>query len=515
MLALLALIAPAGAAGYSTDIELARPTFTDGVLPGIDGPAFGPKGTLRIGALMAYERDPLLLYRETEEVGAVVRDRVMAHLGVSADVTKRLSVRLVLPMAAQGNGEIDRLAADGGGFGDLSAGMRVHVVEAGPLDLAARADLLLPMGSPDRYLGEDALRGVGGVLASLDVGPLRINGDASVTGRQRLQTGEDFALGSELNLSGAAMLDVWPERLAIGTGVIHRAGLADLWQGGAENPVELLAGVQARPSPSWRVDVGVGRGIAAGYGTTQFRAYAGLTFVRSPAPELPKPPVVAVVEAPKPPPEPDIPDEFFDPPPPPPAPVWKPQEIVRVEESQIVIRDPIQFELGTDRILPVSQPTLEAIAKTLQQHPEVAHVVIEGHASDEGSFGYNYQLSLTRALSVYRALVEVGVHPSRMSCRAMGEVRPVVAGTDEAALAANRRVVFEIVRRLRADEPTPELPGGVKLPWTGEDAKILPLPERQVVPIAPPPEPEAPAPRSRGADSTDPGLFDDPEEDAQ
>jgi outer membrane protein OmpA-like peptidoglycan-associated protein len=514
MLTLLALLSPASAAetdapsGYSTDIELARPTFSPGVLPGIDAPGFGSVGTLRVGMLAAYERDPLLLYRETEEVGAVVRDRLMAHVGVSADLTKRLSFRLVLPVGTQGNSQVSRLAADAGGFGDLGAGLRVHVVKAGPVNLGARADLLLPVGSPDRYMGEEGLRGIGGVLAEGDLGPMRLLADVSVTGRQKLDTGEDFTLGSELNLAGAAMLDIWPERLALGVGAIHRAGLADLWEGGAENPVELLAGLQLSPSRDWQVDVGFGRGVAAGYGTTALRAYAGLTWVRTPQERLPPPPEVAVVKVVEAPPEPDIPEDFFEPPPPPPKPDWKPQELVRVEEAQIVIRDPIQFELGTDRILPMSLPTLKAIAEQLQKHPEIAHVVIEGHASDEGSFKYNYELSLTRSLSVYRALVEVGVHPSRMSCRGMGEVRPVLIGTDEAALAANRRVIFQIVRRLRSDEPTPELEGGVKLPWTGEDAKILPLPERQVAPPPPPPEPEPERP-ARGADRTDPGLFDD------
>jgi protein TonB len=38
-------------------------------------------------------------------------------------------------------------------------------------------------------------------------------------------------------------------------------------------------------------------------------------------------------------------------------------------------------------------------------------VVIEGHASQEGSFEYNYTLSAERARAIYEALVLRGVHP--------------------------------------------------------------------------------------------------------
>jgi outer membrane protein OmpA-like peptidoglycan-associated protein len=196
---------------------------------------------------------------------------------------------------------------------------------------------------------------------------------------------------------------------------------------------------------------------------------------------------------PPPPPEVELEDEDVapPPPPPPPPPVWKPQELARVEEQQILIRDPIQFELGTNRILPVSEPTMRAIARLLSEKPEIGHLVIEGHASEEGDFAYNYKLSMERAIAVNQALVAAGVHPWRLSCRAMGEVQPVVAGDAPEALAANRRVLFHVVRQLRAEESMPpEMTAPVRVPWTGEPAQVLPLPER----AAPPPPPPEPAP---------------------
>jgi outer membrane protein OmpA-like peptidoglycan-associated protein len=503
---LLVFSAPALAAGYSTDIEIVRPTFSADTIPGVDAPWVRAAGTVRAGATVAYVRDPLVLYRAEDEVGAVVHDRLITTVGASFDLTPRFSARLTVPFGGQWGSEVPSLAGDGAAFGDVGLGARYEVFESRPVSVAVRADVFLPVGTPERYFGEGNLRGGGGVVAGARLGPVRVLADASILGRGVTATGEDFRLGSELALNGAALLDVWPETVSIGAGVVHRAGLADLWEGGAENPIELLAAGQVAPTTAWRIDLGFGRGIAPGYGTSQYRVWTGLTWVRPGKERLPR---AARLVAPPPPPlapEPDLPDDLLLPEPEP-APAWEPEELARVEADQIVIRDPIQFELGTNRILPESVPTLRAIAEQLASHPEIAHIVVEGHASDEGDFLYNYDLSITRALAVYRGLVESGVHPERMSCRGMGEVQPVVMGSDPLALAANRRVIFHIARRLRADEPNPTLSDAVRLPWTGVDAAILPLPPREV---APPPEPPPP-PKKKRDDTTDPRQFEEDE----
>jgi hypothetical protein len=98
---------------------------------------------------------------------------------------------------------------------------------------------------------------------------------------------------------------------------------------------------------------------------------------------------------------------------------------------------------------------------------------------------------------VWEALVARGVHPSRISYQGMGEVEPARRGTDEGDLAANRRVVFRIVRRYAPGEAVPELPDRIVVPWTGDSADVVnPLP---------PPAPTPPAP------AVDP-FADDPED---
>ncbi|MEN9786275.1 MAG: hypothetical protein RLZZ299_1539 [Pseudomonadota bacterium] len=494
MIALLALSGFAAAAGYSTDIELARPTFSGFVLPGFDAPQQVDPGTLRVGTALAYQRDPLLLYREDVEIGAVVHQRVTTHVGLSADVARRLTLRAVLPLAGQWGSETERLAADGVGTGDMAVGARANVLSLGPLDVGTRLDLMLPTGIQDAYLGEGGLRAHGGVLLGAHAGPLSLVADVGVLGRGARPTGENFVLGNELVTSAALAVDAWPGRTRVNLGVTRRAPLAPTYDTGVETPAEVLIGTTTTAGRGLLVDAGAGRGLTRGYGASQFRTWVGLTWVRSPDRTPPAP----ALARPKTPPPPEIEEADLAPPPPPP-PAWKPQELARVDEAQILIRDPIQFARGTNEILPVSSPTLDAISKLLSEHPEIAHLVIEGHASDEGTFAYNYDLSVARALQVYRALVVAGVHPARMSCRGMGEVAPVLAGSTDEALAANRRVVFHISRQLRGDEAFPaELLEPARMPWDGDPAPVRPLPARAV--------PEgAPAP----GESTDPRIFRD------
>lgn len=506
---MLLLCGDALAQGYSTDIELVRPTFSPGAAAGFDTPNFGRPGTLRVGTMLQYERDPLILYQLETEAGSVVANRFMAHLGVSVDLTKRLSARFVLPIAGQWGSEIERLAADQGGIGDATLGARFRLLELGALSTAARADIYLPFGTKNAYLGETGLRGVGGLLAQAQLGPIALLADASVLGRAVVPTEQDFSLGSELALSGGVRVDIWPDNVALSAGVLSRSGFTNFWGAGAESPTELVAGFQLRPLNDWRLDVGFGRGLAAGYGTTQLRIYTGLTWQRTPplpqsltpeplakvlvieAPDLPMDPIeIVVIE----------------------KPVWKEDELARVEESQIVIRDPIQFELATARILPESIPTLTAISKLLAEHPEIGHLVIEGHASEEGSFSYNYDLSIRRSLAIFQELVLTGTYPARLSCRGMGEVEPVMLGSAETQLATNRRVIFHIVRRLKAGEQPPAQRTDMLLPWNGDPKTFVPPP-----PI-PAPEPSPPpkvAPKPKEDYPTDPSLFEEREDEEQ
>ena len=92
---------------------------------------------------------------------------------------------------------------------------------------------------------------------------------------------------------------------------------------------------------------------------------------------------------------------------------------------------------------------------------------------------------MRRARSVWEELIRAEVHPDRLSYRGMGEVLPATDGSDEAALAANRRVEFHIVRQYASDEDDPTYRPVQRAPWDGEAVQPqTPVPVRET-PSAP------------------------------
>ncbi len=502
--------------GFSADIELVRPAFTPGDTPGVEAPREGVPGTVTVGTLVQYEQAPLVVYRYGDEDGTVIEGRVGAALGASLEFSKRFGARVVLPLAYDFPGNEPDFEGTAFGSGDLVAGLRAHVWRWGPLDLGAHADLLIPVGATEAWKGEGNLRGVPGLLVAARVGPLSVRSDTAFMLRAPIETGADFTLGSELMQNAAVALDVWQDHFAVNVGVTSRVGLGTLSAGGAENVAELVAGAQIRPVQDWTVDLGVGRGLTEGYGTTRYRLLAGVTWSRAPRP-APKP-VVAKYE----PPVESIPDQvIIDEIAVPKKVEWRETELARVEQDQIVIRDPIQFEFAKDVILPISIPTLQFMGRLMAEHPEIAHLVIEGHASEEGSFYYNYDLAKKRADAIWRALIDAGVSPTRISTRSMGEVEPTNQGADETSLAENRRVMFHIVKRLAPGEAPPPYKLDIKKPWTGEAATlpeppplpppVLVGPDGKPVPVGPDGKPLPPTPADPDA-LPDEESFDDEEE---
>jgi outer membrane protein OmpA-like peptidoglycan-associated protein len=504
-------------AGFSADIELVRPAFSPGDTPGVDVALPGQAGTFSAGTLVQLEKAPLVLYRYGDQEGTVIENRLGVALGASLEFSRNFSARAVLPLAYDFPGTATDFAGDPFGSGDLQVGARAHVWHWGPLDVGAHADVLVPVGAVEAWKGEGSVRGLPGLLLAAGVGPISLRSDTAFMLRGGLDTGADFTLGSELVENAALVASIWEDHFYVHAGVASRVGLATLTAGGAENVAELLAGAQLRPHRDWTVDVGLGRGLTEGYGTTRFRVLAGVTWTRRPRPPAPAPVVATFV------PPPDVlPDQVFIEEiakPPPPKVEWKEQELARVELDQIVIRDPIQFEFAKDVILPISLPTLKFVGSLMGEHPEIVHVVIEGHASEEGSYYYNYDLAKKRADAIWRALIEAGVSPTRISTRSMGEVEPRNLGSEEAALAENRRVIFHIVKRLAPGEKPPEYKLEIKRPWSGEP-EVLPTPPPVVlygpdgkpIPVDAEGRPLPPAPPPAPAEIPDEDAFDDGEE---
>lgn len=454
----------AHAAGYSLDVELARTGFSLAP-PGLDAPEVQKRGHVRAGLMLQYELNPLVLVVDGQEKGAVVANRFDIQLGASIDVSKKLAVRAVLPMAANFGSGVPELAADGFGARDLSAGVRYEILNEKTFALGAHADLLVPISSAGSYLGEVSPRFVPGVSAVYKPGELRVAADVGFMLRGPVTTQQELGAGQELTAGLDVSYGLLKDFIRPHLFMVTRVGLESAYAGVASAPFELLGGAQLKLNKEWYVDAYGGRGLTAGYGASDARVIVGVTYNRMPKDEkvIDDAPVTVfesqvtdaeldqIIENPEPEPEPE-----------------PPKELAVVTQKEIVIRDPIQFEEGTEKILPQSQPTLDFVAKLMSENPDIQSLIIEGHASAEGEFAYNYELSRKRSEAVFRELVESGVSPERLSYRSYGEVKPKKEGDD----AANRRVEFLIAHRIPPGEPNPGWATQIKLPWNGEDRAI-------------------------------------------
>ncbi|MEC9135312.1 MAG: OmpA family protein, partial [Bacteroidota bacterium] len=109
------------------------------------------------------------------------------------------------------------------------------------------------------------------------------------------------------------------------------------------------------------------------------------------------------------------------------------------------------FVVNSSKVTDESSAKLKILTDLLGTYTKV-NVVIEGHASSDGSMAYNQTLSEKRANSVKEALVAMGVDASRLETIGYGETRPVEDNSTAAGRTANRRVQLERRVKLKVVE---------------------------------------------------------------
>ena len=113
-----------------------------------------------------------------------------------------------------------------------------------------------------------------------------------------------------------------------------------------------------------------------------------------------------------------------------------------------IVTDQVLFQPGRAEVQPDGVRILDVVADALAGLPNA--VTIEGHTDSRpistSQFPSNWELSTARATSVLRYLVEESGFPAdRLSAAGYADTRPLVAGTDAAALARNRRVEIVVL----------------------------------------------------------------------
>lgn len=123
----------------------------------------------------------------------------------------------------------------------------------------------------------------------------------------------------------------------------------------------------------------------------------------------------------------------------------KVQKVI-IGDTSLEILEVVYFQSGRDVIQRRSFALLTNVAEVLNAHPEITHVLIEGHTDSRGRYKKNVKLSQRRADAVKRFLAKRGnVEASRLSTVGYGPDRPLVPDARTAEEhARNRRVEFKL-----------------------------------------------------------------------
>lgn len=466
-------------------------------------PAVLPHLTPSVWWLTSYARNPLV-YRDA--AGGQVGDAIIGHF-VQSEIAASIGLfdRFELGFAApayflQGAG-FDGKGLFGGGTGDvrfvgkaqltpwregLTAALRISS------DLLPVAQLLRTDARAATLSGDT----IPNVTPSLSVGyhsrALRLAAEAGFLWRQSREVFPDaLSLGSQVLYGAAAEVRLLSDDVFLSADLHGRAAPAALGTDRNRFPLQGDLALKSFIGPFlW--SAGVGTGLVPDYGAPEVRVFAalgwypreapapadqdgdGIVDAQDACPSVPEDPdgfedgdgcpdddndkdgiADASDQCPL---EPETPNEFQDEDgcpdtPPPPA-----DPLVVVKLDRIDILEKVYFELNSDQILPQSYGILGRLARVLESRTDIRLVRVEGHTDSDGEAAYNKELSLRRAESVMRFLIEAGgIAQDRLVAEGVGESRPIDTNDTVAGKQNNRRVEFHIVEQdLDADGISPE-----------------------------------------------------------
>jgi OOP family OmpA-OmpF porin len=454
-----------------------------------------PAGGLRLMVLSNYQHQPLVL-RDSSGRLEIVRNRVVGLLSGAYGVFSWLEVGAQLPVVLWQRGqdlsEAGFIAPSSQGLGTPLLHARVGLLSQRaeqPVDLAVDLGLGLPLGSTESLGRDPGLRFHGRVVLGGSLGLVRPALEAGVLLRPAVPLGTSEGAGElagpEIRV-GAALATALRGNL---NGEL--SAQATLPSSSTLASVELLGGVRYQIRPGLELFGMGGPGLGSTPGTPRFRVVIGLAYGKEPPPRLmfiDEMPArqLQLQEAAK-----QTASPEADARGPKPVSVWELNALAiddpdRVQDprliesstsgsgapemyeeeqrpykpsspERLVLRGTVLFEHGGTK-LPDTLPLLDQVALLLQELPDTATVLIEGHSDAEGSTAYKRALSMLRAKAVRKYLVYRGVAASRLQVRGFGSDWPASTNTTEEGRRLNRRVEVIVL----TDPPPPS--AGASLP---------------------------------------------------
>jgi outer membrane protein OmpA-like peptidoglycan-associated protein len=105
---------------------------------------------------------------------------------------------------------------------------------------------------------------------------------------------------------------------------------------------------------------------------------------------------------------------------------------------------PILFDVASDELKPDPKRAIADMAKQLRE-VGIDRIRIEGHTDNQGTRGYNVELSRRRAEVVAREFVDNGFPDATIERKGWGFEHPVASNDTPEGRALNRRVAIVVV----------------------------------------------------------------------
>ncbi|MDD5285213.1 MAG: peptidoglycan-associated lipoprotein Pal [Desulfuromonadaceae bacterium] len=128
---------------------------------------------------------------------------------------------------------------------------------------------------------------------------------------------------------------------------------------------------------------------------------------------------------------------------PPPATALQTQKKSSTAQLQSAL-EKIYFDFDSADLSESSRSILAKNSAALSKEP-TAKIRIEGNCDERGSAEYNLALGERRAKAAQQYLINMGVKPGRLSVISYGKEKPAAHGSDETAMAKNRRDEFVVI----------------------------------------------------------------------
>jgi len=117
-----------------------------------------------------------------------------------------------------------------------------------------------------------------------------------------------------------------------------------------------------------------------------------------------------------------------------------------IEVGTTVNLENVLFDRGTANMLSGSTENLDEVVEFLNENPDVV-IEVAGHTDNRGRPDLNQILSLERAESVKRYLVQQGIATERIQEKGYGGTKPIASNAIEEERQKNRRVEFTILKK--------------------------------------------------------------------